>query len=145
MASFSPRSLNKLSSCDPRLKELFMDVVKVYDCTVLEGHRSEERQDELYRTGFSRVQYPNSRHNLNPSFGVDVAPYPIDWNDRERFVAFGSFVRGIAHAKKLSIRWGGDWDMDGDTTDQTFNDLCHWELYGEKYKPTWDHIYNEEA
>ncbi len=129
MASFSPRSLNKLSSCDSRLKELFMEVVKVYDCTVLEGHRSKERQDELCRTGFSRVQYPNSRHNLNPSFGVDVAPYPIDWNDRERFVAFGSFVRGVAHEKEIPLRWGGDWDQDFDLTDQTFMDLVHFELW----------------
>ena len=127
-SSFSPRSLNKLSSCDPRLKELFMEVVKVYDCTVLEGHRSKERQDELCRTGFSRVQYPNSRHNLVPSFAVDVGPYPIDWNDRERFVAFGSFVRGVAHVKGIPLRWGGDWDQDFDLKDQTFMDLVHFEI-----------------
>lgn len=128
MPRFSQRSLNNLSSCDPRLMALFMEVVRVYDCTIIEGHRSEERQDELYRTGFSKVQFPNSRHNSNPSLAVDVAPYPIDWNDRERFVAFGSFVRGLAHARNIPLRWGGDWDSDFDLRDQKFMDLVHFEI-----------------
>ena len=128
MPSFSTRSLDRLSTCEPRLVELFMEVVKVYDCSVIEGRRSRERQDELYRTGFSRVQYPNSRHNPKPSMAVDVAPYPIDWNDRERFVAFGSFVRGVAYARGIALRGGGDWDTDFDLKDQTFMDLVHFEI-----------------
>ena len=28
----------------------------------------------------------------------------------------------------LAIRWGGDWDLDGVTTDQTFMDLAHFEI-----------------
>ena len=128
MPAFSTRSMERLSTCDPRLVELFMEVVKVYDCSVIEGRRSRERQDELYRTGFSRVQYPNSRHNPKPSMAVDVSPYPIDWNDRERFVAFGSFVRGVAYKMGVEIRWGGDWDGDFDLKDQTFMDLVHFEI-----------------
>lgn len=128
MPSFSTRSLDRLSTCEPRLVELFMEVVKVYDCSVIEGRRSRERQDELYRTGFSRVQYPNSRHNPKPSMAVDVAPYPIDWNDRERFVAFGSFVRGVAYARGIALRTGMDWDGDFDLKDQTFMDLVHFEI-----------------
>ena len=128
MPEFSTRSMERLSTCDPRLVELFVEVVTVYDCSVIEGRRSRERQDELYRTGFSRVRYPNSRHNPNPSMAVDVAPCPIDWNDRERFVAFGSFVRGVAYARDVEIRWGGDWDRDFDLKDQTFMDLVHFEI-----------------
>lgn len=125
---FSNRSKHMLGSCDPRIQDLFNDVIEVYDCKVLEGHRIREHQDHLYQIGMSRVQFPNSLHNSYPSMAVDVAPYPIDWNDRERFVAFGSFVRGIAHAKKLSIRWGGDWDQDFDLKDQIFMDLVHFEI-----------------
>ena len=128
MAKFSPRSSIRLATCDGRLIDLFCDVVKVYDCTILEGHRTQPRQDELYRTKLSHVQYPNSRHNSDPSLAVDVAPYPIDWNDRERFVAFGSFVRGVAYEKGISLRWGGDWDQDFDLKDQTFMDLVHFEI-----------------
>ena len=28
----------------------------------------------------------------NPSRAVDVVPYPIDWDDRERFHLFAGFV-----------------------------------------------------
>ena len=36
----------------------------------------------------------------------------------------------ISNADELdiSIRWGGDWNGDGTLTDQTFNDLPHFEL-----------------
>ena len=37
----------------------------------------------------------------------------------------------MATAKRLgynNMRWGGDWDKDFDLDDQTFNDLCHFEL-----------------
>ena len=128
MPAFSTRSMERLLTCDPRLVDLFTEVVKVYDCSVIEGYRGKERQDELYRTGFSRVQYPDGRHNLEPSMAVDVAPYPIDWEDRERFIAFGSFVRGVAYSKEIPIRWGGDWDSDFDLKDQTFMDLAHFEI-----------------
>jgi len=37
-------------------------------------------------------------------------------------------ARVYAYANGLRLRWGGDWDMDGDLTDQTFDDLFHLEL-----------------
>tara|TARA_R100001594_G_scaffold77425_1_gene112041 strand:- start:2716 stop:3111 length:396 start_codon:yes stop_codon:yes gene_type:complete len=129
MPSFSGRSAAKLSECDERLQKVFNEVVKHFDCTVLEGRRSKERQDELYRTGKSKVQYPNSKHNVEPlSMACDVAPYPIDWNDKSRFYFFGGFVLGIAKSMGIDLRWGGDWDSDMDINDQTFMDLPHFEV-----------------
>jgi len=29
----------------------------------------------------------------------------------------------------IRVRWGGDWDGDGSTKDQTFHDLGHYELF----------------
>ena len=69
-----------------------------------------------------------SHHNSDPSRAVDVAPYPIDWNDTERFGRFAGFVLGMAAAMGIPLRWGGDWDRDNDTHDQKFNDLVHFEL-----------------
>ena len=37
-------------------------------------------------------------------------------------------MQQAAKFMNVSLRWGGDWDGDGDRTDQTFNDLMHWEL-----------------
>jgi peptidoglycan L-alanyl-D-glutamate endopeptidase CwlK len=127
---FSKKSEERLETCCEPLQILFNRIILHYDCTVLEGNRSKEVQNEYFRTGRSKVRWPDSAHNDLPSTGIDVAPYPIDWNDRERFVAFGSYVRGYADCMGYRIRWGGDWDGDHNLRDQTFMDLVHFEYHG---------------
>lgn len=134
MASFGTVSTQRLATCEPDLQYIFREVVKHFDCSVLCGHRDEAAQTKAFNNRASKVQYPDSRHNSYPSMAVDVAPYPIDWNDLERFRHFGFYVKGVAAVLlergeiDHSIRWGGDWDSDHDTKDQTFNDLVHFEL-----------------
>lgn len=128
MNKFSKQSLDRLKTCEPELQELFHHVLQVHDCTILEGHRTEETQDEYFRTGKSKVEYPNSKHNTYPSRAVDCAPYPIDWNNTKRFYYFAGIVKGVAEHMGLVIRWGGDWDGDNDLDDQSFMDLVHFEL-----------------
>jgi len=74
------------------------------------GHRTKEKQEEAFNSKHSKVHFPKSKHNSLPSKAVDVAPYPIDWNDLERFYNFGGYVRGIAESLGIKIRWGGDWN-----------------------------------
>lgn len=131
MYKFSSKSKAQLLTCHPELQRLFREVIKGYDCTIIQGHRGKEEQDEYFRTGKSKLEWPLSKHNKNPSLGVDVAPYPIDWNDLNRFYHFGGYVKGVADQLDINIRWGGDWDGDNDLNDQTFNDLVHFELMGE--------------
>tara|TARA_B100001113_G_C20753156_1_gene467474 strand:+ start:154 stop:546 length:393 start_codon:yes stop_codon:yes gene_type:complete len=128
MARFGKKSQEKLNTCDPRLIELFERVVEDFDCTVLQGHRGEEEQNKLFKEGFSKLQYPKGKHNQYPSLAVDVAPYPIDWKDRERFTYFAGFVMGIAASMGLTVRWGGDWDRDTELKDNNFDDLPHFEI-----------------
>jgi len=128
MPSYSRRSSNKLKTCHPDLQRLFNEVVKHFDCTIICGHRSEEEQSDAYYSGRSRLRYPESKHNKQPSLALDVAPYPINWNDKERFYYFAGVVKGIATQMNIPIRWGGDWDTDTDVHDQTFFDLPHFEL-----------------
>ena len=128
MPKFSKKSLSKLETCDKRLQDLFLRVVKKFDCTILEGHRSKDRQNKLFDEGKSKLKYPKGKHNSLPSKAVDVAPSPIDWNDRERFTYFAGYVLGIAYQMGLKIRWGGDWDMDTQVKDNNFDDLPHFEI-----------------
>ena len=128
MPKFSERSNKALRGCHPDLQRLFKEVVKHFDCVILQGHRGEKLQDEYYRTGKSKLQYPMSKHNSLPSLAVDVAPYPINWNDKERFYYFAGYVKGLADQMDIEIRWGGDWDGDTKVSDQTFMDLPHYEL-----------------
>ena len=128
MPRFGKRSIGRLQTCDQKLQELFYEVVKHFDCSIIEGHRGEERQNKAFADGNSKVKYPNGKHNQNPSVAVDVAPYPIDWSDRDRFHYFSGYVLGIASQMGLNIRWGGDWDQDTQTKDNNFDDLVHFEI-----------------
>ena len=128
MPRFGRKSKERLASCDPQLQELFNEVIKHIDCSVLEGHRSGERQNKLYDEGKTKVHYPNGRHNANPSLAVDVTPYPVDWEDRERQTLFAGFVLGIANSMGIKIRWGGDWNMDFHVQDNKCDYFPHFEI-----------------
>jgi len=128
MPSFGNTSTTRIETCHPLLQKLFQYVVKEYDCSVICGHRPENEQDAAFSSGNSTVEWPNSKHNSNPSEGIDVAPYPIDWEDMARFYHFAGYVQATADKLNIKVRWGGDWDGDKQFKDQTFNDLVHWEL-----------------
>ncbi len=128
MPKFSERSMSKLETCDPALQKVFLEVVKTFDCTVFTGRRGKEQQDELFRQGKSQVKFPFSMHNTYPSKAADVAPYPIDWKDRERAYYFAGYVLGIAQSMGIKLRFGGDWDGDWEVKDNSFDDLWHFEL-----------------
>lgn len=128
MPKFGRKSREQLSTCDSKLQELFNEVIKHIDCSVLEGHRGQERQNRLYDEGKSKVRFPDGRHNASPSNAVDITPWPVDWADRERQTLFAGFVLGMANRMGISIRWGGDWDRDWQVNDNKFDDFPHFEL-----------------
>ncbi len=128
MAKFGKRSRERLATCDKRLQDVFNEVIKTVDCSVLEGHRGEERQNKLLKEGKTKVAYPKGRHNAFPSRAADVVPYPIDWKDRERFHLFAGFVIGVANRMGITLRWGGDWNMNFEVDDNKFDDFPHFEI-----------------
>lgn len=128
MNRWSTTSKNRLEQCDERLQQLADAVLQIHDCSVLTGHRSENAQNQAYVEGYSTIQWPNSKHNSLPSLAIDLAPFPIDWKNTKRFYYFAGIVMGVAKQMGLSIRWGGDWDMDNDLDDSNFLDLVHFEI-----------------
>tara|TARA_R110002012_G_scaffold14134_1_gene59211 strand:+ start:1837 stop:2229 length:393 start_codon:yes stop_codon:yes gene_type:complete len=128
MYKWGPRSIKHLVTLDERLQKVLNEVIKYVDCSIIEGHRSGERQNKLFEEGRTKVKYPYGRHNSNPSRAVDVVPYPIDWDDRERFHLFAGFVIGIGQSMGIRLRWGGDWNMNFEVDDNNFDDFPHFEL-----------------
>lgn len=124
MYKFGRRSRERLKGIDSRLVNVLNELIKIMDVTVIEGLRSAERQEELLAKGATKVKY--SKHMEGKA--VDIAPYPINWEDRERFHYMGGMIRGIAKALNLKVRWGGDWDSDGEIKDNRFDDLVHIEI-----------------
>lgn len=133
MPKYGTRSRNNLATAHPELQRLFNEVIKYYDCSILCGHRTKEEQEKVYNEGRSKVRWPNSKHNANPSKAVDAVPWfsnepHIRWHDKAKFYEFGGFVQGVAATMGIKIRWGGNWDSDDELHDQSFFDLPHFEL-----------------
>jgi len=130
MPRLGKRSKKRLEGVDSRLIDLLERVCKYFDITVIEGKRSQERQDMLVKQGKSKTKF--GKHVQGKA--VDISPYPIDWNARDDFHMLGGFVLGVANQMGLRVRWGGCWRYDslyeGQRTTKTnnFDDLVHIEI-----------------
>jgi len=138
MNKYSKRSLANLGTCHFLLQFLFTRVLPGFDHKITEGSRGKELQNQYFEEGSSKVQWPDSAHNHldregNPcSLAVHALPYPVDWDDRERFHYLAGHVQGIAKDFGLNLRWGGDWKgnnlLNKNNYTRPFDDLAHWEL-----------------
>lgn len=128
MPKFGKRSWSRLTTCHEDLQKILNEVIKEFDLTVLTGHRNKAEQEEALATGHSGKKWPKSKHNVKPSIAVDIAPWPINWKDRERFTYLAGHVHMAAAMLGLKVRWGGDWNRDTEVSDNSFDDLVHFEL-----------------
>lgn len=91
-----------------------------FDLRVLCTYRSDADQQKAFDTHHSKARPGESAHNFNPSLAIDVAPFPIDWNDLERFDVMARCMKDAAAKAGVAITWGGDWPH--------FKDYPHFEL-----------------
>ena len=120
MPKFSNASHTKLATCAQELQLICDELIKEIDFVVLCGNRGEEEQNLAFASGRSKAKFPDSKHNTYPSKAVDLAPYPIDWNDTARFKDLAVRFKRIAKEKNIPINWGGDF--------KKLVDMPHFEL-----------------
>ena len=117
---------------DARLQRVMTRVRdEVGDISLLEGFRNEERQNEMFDTDRSTLRWPDGKHNMLPSLAVDFQPYPRPLLENALWASLAYHASAailIGKEEGVTLRWGGDWDGDGDLTDQNFNDLFHLEV-----------------
>lgn len=119
MYKFSESSQEKLNSCHPFLQEICNELIKETDFTVLCGYRGKQEQNDAFAKGASKLKYPKSKHNSSPSLAIDIAPYPVNWNNHVAFKDLAIKFKHIAELKSINVTWGGDWKM---------QDLVHYQL-----------------
>lgn len=121
MPRYSKKSKDKLATCHPDLQRLANEIIKEIDITILHGHRTPAEQNALYQQGRTKPgkivtnvdgYNKKSRHNYSPSQAFDFAPWPIDWNDLDRFKAVGDLAKVKAKELGIKITYGGDWGWD---------------------------------
>jgi peptidoglycan L-alanyl-D-glutamate endopeptidase CwlK len=132
------RSLSKLHTCHPDIQRLCHRIIQhtPTDITVVWGFRNQKQQDEAFLAGASKKRWPESMHNFTLrgrpcSLAVDLAPWingTIPWDSPSQFYFMSGFIIRCAQELSIKVRWGGDWDSDGNVMNQTFNDLGHFEL-----------------
>lgn len=121
--------MKRLEGVHPLLVDWAFRVVRVMDCTVVYGVRTLTEQRHMVSIGASETM--NSYHLIQDTgygHALDLAPYPIDWQDLNRFWVLGGVGLAIAREMGIPVTWGRDWDRDFDFADQKFNDFMHWQL-----------------
>jgi len=141
--AYGTASMQKLNTCHPEIRHTMVEGLKVspYDITIIWGFREKHAQNEAFAKGASTKQWPNSSHNVLETDGdplsdaVDFAPWcilpnglmGIPWDDTHAFAVIGGILLATSIRLGYSLRYGGDWDMDGLTTDQILMDWGHLE------------------
>lgn len=130
MPHFSTHSRKELDTCCDSLRLLASAAIRYIDFKIIEGYKSYERQAYLYHSGESKTPPGLSKHNKSPSEAVDIAPYPVDWQDTDRFIYFAGRILQIADDMGILIKWSGDLNMDTFLKERS-NFLGHFEIYKE--------------
>jgi len=104
-----PVSYRRLATCHTDLQRLVIAAAEDFDFVVVCGHRGEEEQNAAVKNGTSKLAWPNSKHNSLPSLAVDLAPFPISWDDVAAFDRLGAHVEAVARGMSIPIVWGGRW------------------------------------
>jgi peptidoglycan L-alanyl-D-glutamate endopeptidase CwlK len=138
----SKRSRDNLVGVHPKMVEVVKLALSKYatvDFMVIEGVRTQERQNDLYAQGRTKpgrvvTWTKKSNHFVNPRTGyghaVDLCPAPVDWNSTAKFNAIAKAMFQAADELDIPIRWGKDWDRDGTYGERGETDSPHFELWG---------------
>lgn len=145
---FGAASLKKLAECAAPLQDVLTEAIKYQDFTIICAHRNKAAQDEAYKTGASKLKWPQSKHNTSPSCAVDIAPYIAELPESCRLLigtpgqldaiasvykinrarastilmrhydVLAGCILTVAAQRGIAIRWGGNWDTDQNLFDQ---------------------------
>ena len=134
--SFGKKSSAQLETCDIRLRIIARQSLSMglIDFAIIEGYRTDAKQHEYFVNNKSKVDVGNMKamHNFyKPAKAFDAVPWvnhKLSWNPKHCIFLAGVILT-VAKWQGTPVRWGGNWDMDGEPiTDQDFQDLVHYEI-----------------
>ena len=129
MNKFSKISQDRLNTSHRLIQELMHNVLAIMDISILECHRTQERQMDLFLRGLSELNGTDkmSKHQQFPSLAVDVIPYekghnPFDGSEKSELMFYKLSRIIFIEARKLGldITWGGHWE--------SLIDMPHWQI-----------------
>ena len=140
--TYGTSSRAKLATCHDELILVMGEALKMtplsIDITIVHGFRDKATQNGI-DPRFTNARWPASYHNAEDDAGepcsdaVDFAPWitlrngkkGIPWTDIKLFSFVAGIIQAAASKLRIKITWGGDFDRDGSTEDQTLADVGH--------------------
>lgn len=132
MRTWSKDSQEVYDELDTRLQRVVTRVRdEIGDISLLEGFRNEELQNKQFDNGTSTLRWPDGLHNKQPALAVDFRQYPWPGSQELQWAGLAYLASAailIAKDEGVTLRWGGDWNRDGNMVGQDFYDLFHLEI-----------------
>lgn len=130
----SERSLNRLKDVNPNLINLCLLAIKRspidFGIAYQGGHRTAEEQNQLFKDGFSQRDGYEKQSNHQTGNAIDINVF-VDSKmieNKEMLCVVAGVFFACAAEMGIKIRWGLDWNQNGDIRDNKFNDQYHIEL-----------------
>ena len=128
-------SLKRLSTVKENLRLVVLRAVATlpFQIRIVEGIRTQDRQNELYEQGRTKpgkmvTWTRNSKHLTGDA--IDLAPVQngiILWEDKAKFAEIKQAMMKASDDLGIGIRWGGNWDMENIPYEKDETDLPQFE------------------
>ena len=130
----SERSLFRLKDVNIKIINLSLLAIKRtpidFGIAWMGGKRTAEEQNQLFKDGYSKCDgYEKiSKHQSGDAVDLNVFVGGKVVDNKEMLCVVAGVMFACANELNIKIRWGGDWNMNGDIRDNKFNDMYHFEL-----------------
>ena len=138
---FGKRSAGLLEPAADVVKDIMQEAIETapFDFCILCVFRPEKKQNTAFRNKTSTKQWPDSIHNILPSWAVDAARYypqnpHIRWENTIDFKVLFDHINKIADKYDVDVIWGADWDGDSDIYEHQLIDMPHMQFKKRKKK-----------
>ena len=136
MSKFSQSSQTRLDTCNYEIRHIMNTAIISspidFGIPAYGGKRSQSEQYQLFLDGESKCDGVSKLSKHQSGDAVDIIAYVPSVGgytyERDYYLMLAGHILATAKRLGYEFRWGGDWDSDNDLKDQTFNDLCHFEL-----------------
>ena len=130
----SERSLFRMTNVNQNLVNVILFAIRRtpidFGIAWMGGMRTPEEQNKLFKDGYSQCDgYEKlSKHQTGDAIDLNVFVNGKYVNNNEMMCIVAGVMFSCASELDIKIRWGLDWDSDGDIRDTGFRDIYHFEL-----------------
>ena len=134
MFKLSDRSLNRLKDVNQKLINLLLLAIRRtpidFGVAYMGGMRTAEEQNQLFIEGYSQCDGYEKLSKHQSGEAVDIIIFVGDKvvENKEMSCVVAGVIFSCASELNIKLRWGLDWNMNGDIRDNKFNDMYHFEL-----------------